>query len=254
MHPATLSLDAGGTFFKSALVLPDGAIARGSLRSTPVNSNAPADEILAAYASVIRSALADASAAGLRLAAIAVSTPGPFDYANATSLMPHKFPSIRGLNLRDALAKHLPETATLPLRFICDAHAFLLGEMRHGNAAGHPNVLAITIGTGLGFAAASNGQILQTPAGGPLITIYTRPCRDATIEDHVSHRGLLHLYQQHLRQAAADNTHPAPEVPDIRSLATLARSAPSVPSALADAPQHGAQTKGSGGDAPAAAR
>ncbi|MDR2674487.1 MAG: ROK family protein [Opitutaceae bacterium] len=214
--PAILALDAGGTFFKSALVLPSGEILPGSLRSTPANSHGTAGEIIAAYVDIFKNAAAVAAAAGLHISAAGISTPGPFDYENCTSLMRHKFPAIHGVNLRDALAAAVPEIRGVPLRFLSDAHAFLLGEQRAGAARGHENVCAVTIGTGLGFGVMQNGKIRDNGAGGPFIVLFKKPCRDGIIEDCVSRRGILRLFREKL---AGTGRFDKPDVADIAALA-----------------------------------
>lgn len=222
--PVILALDAGGTFFKSALVLPTGEILGGSRRSTPVNSQGSAEEIIAAYEGVLRGALVDAGAAGLRLAAIGVSTPGPFDYDNCTSLMTHKFPAIRGVNLAAAIAAAVPEAAGVPLRFLSDAHAFILGEQRQGAARGHADVVGVTIGTGVGFGCLSGGKIRDNGKGGPLLAIFRFPCRGKTLEDFVSRTGIIRLFCER---------HPAGAGLEVVDIAALARQSDAVAGAAA---------------------
>ncbi|MDR0902209.1 MAG: ROK family protein [Opitutaceae bacterium] len=203
--PAILAIDAGGTFFKSALVLPSGEILAGSLRSAPVDSQGAAAGVIAAYAGVLKNALADAAAAGLRVAAVGVSTPGPFDYENCTSLMTHKFAAIRGVNLRDALGGAVPEIRGVPLRFFSDANVFMLGEQRRGAARGHANAVGVTLGTGVGFGCMAGGKILDNGRGGPFVVIFKLPCRDGILEDYVSARGIVRLFNEKLSEGAGSS-------------------------------------------------
>lgn len=212
--PVILALDAGGTFFKSALVLPSGEILADSRGSAPVNSRGSAEEIIAAYVGVFKNAFACANAAGLRIAAIGVSTPGPFDYGNCTSLMTHKFPAIRGVNLSEALGAVLPELHGIPLRFLSDAHAFIIGEQQRGAARGHADVVGVTIGTGVGFGCISGGKIRDNGKGGPLLAIFKLPCRGNTLEDYVSRRGVIRLFCER---------HPAGAGLEVVDIAALAR-------------------------------
>lgn len=213
--PVILALDAGGTFFKSALVLPSGEIQAATQRSTPVNSRGSAVEIVSAYRDVFKGALADAEGLGLRLAAIGVSTPGPFDYDNRTSLMTHKFAAIRGLDLGAAFVADLPELRGVPLRFLSDAHAFLLGERLRGAARGHAEIVGITIGTGVGFGCISKGRIRDNGKGGPLLAVFKMPCRTGTLEDYVSRRGLIRLFSEKFPPGASS---------DVIDIAALART------------------------------
>jgi glucokinase len=191
MPDLVLAIDAGGTFFKSALVA-DGHILNDTMRSEPVNSAGPAEPILAAYRTIVHQALARAG----RIAGIGVATPGPFDYAAGMSRMTHKFQSILGLDLREAMRNGTGLPADVPIRFAHDAHAFLLGEYRHGAAQGFANVACITLGTGIGSGWIINHQLRTNEVGGPLVRLFTLPCEGATLEDFASGRGIVAAYGQ----------------------------------------------------------
>ncbi|MDR1282040.1 MAG: ROK family protein, partial [Opitutaceae bacterium] len=227
-----LAIDAGGTFFKSALVSPRGEILAGTQRVAPVDSQGPADGILAAYASVFETAFAAAAALtpSRRITAIGVSTPGPFDYARHTSLMTHKCQAIRGLDLRRALDGVYPEISDIPLRFVHDAHAFVIGEHGRGAARGHERVIGVTLGTGIGCGCIIDGAIRDNGSGGPLVSIYQKPCRDGILEDYVSRRGIIRLYHEH----AGRDAPPGLDVAGIAALA-LTREASAVRAAFGDA-------------------
>ncbi len=189
-----LAIDAGGTFFKSALIAPDGQILFGTLPSVPVNSQGKAEEIIGAYVATFVSAFEQADTNGLRVASIGISTPGPFGYARCTSLMTHKFQAIRGLDLRQALDNVYPKTRYVPLRFLHDVHAFVLGEYRCGAARGYERVIGVTLGTGVGFGCVCEGRIRDNGEGGPWASIFQKPCRDGILEDYVSRCGIIRMY------------------------------------------------------------
>ncbi|EIP97871.1 transcriptional regulator/sugar kinase [Opitutaceae bacterium TAV1] len=232
LHPCILAIDAGGTFFKSALVAPDGEILVGTQHTVPVDSQGPASGILAAWVSVFKAAFAAAAAStpARRIAAIGVSTPGPFDYARHTSLMTHKFQAIRGLDLRRALGELYPEIGDIPLRFIHDAHAFIIGEHGRGAACGHERVIGVTLGTGVGFGCIIDGAIRDNGSGGPLVSLFRKPYRDGLLEDYVSRRGIIRLYREHAGQGAP----PGLDVAEIASLA-ITRQDPAARAAFDDA-------------------
>lgn len=188
-----LGIDAGGTYFKSSLVSRDGHILEGSQKKCRVDSDGTKENILNAYEKVIFAALSTSEEQHVMLAGIGVSTPGPFDYEHHTSLMTHKMKSIRGLDLKKELEKRCPIRG-IPMRFLHDSHAFLLGESKAGAASGFCNAAGITIGTGTGFALIRNGRLLENPDGGPYISIYSRPCEGRTVEDFVSRRGIIRQY------------------------------------------------------------
>lgn len=196
----TLALDAGGTFFKFALVGTDHRPLT-TPESIPVDSNGPAEGILTAYERVLTRARAQSDALGLRLTHVAISTPGPFDYAAATSLMTHKFAAIRGLDIVRTLRERDPGLAGLRFGFFHDAHAFIAGECIAGAAIGHDRVVGVTLGTGIGFGCMIDGAIRDNGSGGPLVSLYRQPLGEGVVEDVVSRRGILRLYAEHRHQS-----------------------------------------------------
>ena len=135
-----LAIDAGGTFFKSGLVSADGKILEHTRVSCPVDSAGQASSVRSAYHILIARQLENARAIGRAIKAVGVDTPGPFDYQEGKSLMRHKFPALYGIPLRPWIQE---AAGDLPVRFLHDSTAFLLGEywkgglQGEGNAAGH---------------------------------------------------------------------------------------------------------------------
>ncbi len=192
----TLALDAGGTFFKFALVGNDHRTLT-TPESVPVDSNGPAEGILAAYGRVFTHARAQSATLGLRIRRVGVSTPGPFDYAHATSLMTHKFAAIHGLDLVHTLGERDPAAiAGLRFGFFHDAHAFVAGEYIAGAASDYDRVVGVTLGTGIGFGCMIDNVLRHNGSGGPLVSLYRQPAGNGTVEDIVSRRGILRLYAE----------------------------------------------------------
>ena len=79
----------------------------------------------------------------------------------------------------------------MPVLFMHDVNAAMLGEMRCGNARGFANAALIALGTGLGFACCLDGKVQYAPTGSPRITVYKKPFRDGILEDYVAKRGFL---------------------------------------------------------------
>ncbi len=183
-----------------------------------------ADEIAEAYAMAARMGLACAEARGLSVAGVGVSTPGPFDYEAGVSLMRHKYAAIEGMSVRGFIGR---ATGGLPVRFIHDAFAFLLGALAFSGgegaagagsaAAGRSpgaNVCGATIGTGLGFAAMESGRLLRNASGGPAVSVYAAPYLDGIAEDYVSRRGVEGCYSR----------RGGPGCPSVKDMAAAARS------------------------------
>jgi glucokinase len=72
----------------------------------------------------------------------------------------------------------------------------LAGEIWKGNARGFDNVVVVTLGTGLGFTFTENRIIQLNSLGGPLISAFRLPYGSGILEDYVSKRGFLRLYQE----------------------------------------------------------
>lgn len=191
-----LAIDAGGSYFKSCIVDVKGRIMQGSYYKTPVDSGGSAENIYSAYENTVGMAFIFADKHGTQIDGIGISTPGPFDYANYKSLMKHKFQSIYGIDLREMLYKRCSLPRDLSIKFIHDAHAFVLGEYWNGSARGFRNVACITIGTGLGFGLIKNNRICDNGSGGPCISLFKTPWEDGILEDVVSKRGIIGLYKK----------------------------------------------------------
>ena len=70
-------------------------------------------------------------------------------------------------------------------------NAVLAGEQWKGAAQAFSNIAVVTLGTGLGFACALDGKIQRSALG---YSMYSRPYLGGILEDYVSQRGILHIY------------------------------------------------------------
>jgi glucokinase len=190
----SMAIDAGGTYFKYGVVDGNGAILDGSISMLPVNSKGSADEIFDCYEKCINDMRICSCEHDAQLIGLGVSTPGPFDYARYTSEMDHKFASIKGIDIRQALVERRIIDSNCKVSFLHDGHAFLLGECWTGAAAGFKNVIGITIGTGLGIGYYLNGQLCDNGKGGPMVSIFGLPYGKGIVEDVVSGNGILNYY------------------------------------------------------------
>ncbi|MEA5012730.1 MAG: ROK family protein [Angelakisella sp.] len=187
----TLAIDAGGTYFKSGLVTSEGYILEGSRISFPVDSAGDGETIKRAYQTLVEVQLKKAEEAGASVTSIGVDTPGPFDYQAGESRMLHKFKSIYGVPLRPWIAE---AAGDLPIHFLHDSTAFLLGECWRGEGQGFDSLAGVMLGTGLGFAYKQKGIIQLNSQGGPGCSLYNRPFLTSTAEEYVSRRGIRNRY------------------------------------------------------------
>lgn len=191
-----LLLDVGGTFVKSVVATFDGELLPNTETSVPINSDGTRLEIEKSFATVITHGKTIAEYNGYILAGVGIAFPGPFDYNTGISYMTHKFAALEKLSVKDFFHS-LPEIgADMPVVFMHDVTAALLGEMHFGAAQGYKNVAVITLGTGLGFAHTADGEIQYSPLGSPAVSIYNRPYRDGVLEDYISKRGFLRSYAE----------------------------------------------------------
>lgn len=171
MTPRKLSLDVGGTFIKCS----DG-------RKVPVDSDGTLE--------AIRAALREAVGRVDDLASVGVCIPGPFDYRQGIFRMKHKYAAVYGCSFRDLAG--IP--ANVPLHFIHDVNAPLKGLLSLQPELQKGRVALVTLGTGLGFSYAVDGEIQMNENLGPALSLYDRPYRDGVLEDYVSRRAILKAY------------------------------------------------------------
>lgn len=196
MKGAGIALDVGGSAVKGGLVRPGGRL-WGTVARHEIDSSGPAHELIARIASAISQLRG--KAANEPLAGVAVAFPGPFDYANGVSRIRGlgKFDSLYGLELQALLQERVPELAALPWLWINDAEAFALGELRFGAGQGAKRAVFLTLGTGCGSAFAVGGRLVGEGAGVPdQGHVYPLPCRDGTVDEWLSHQGLLKLWSE----------------------------------------------------------
>ncbi len=196
MQRYIIAIDAGGTFFKSAIISENAEVVQGSFLTVPSNNDASPEIVKDAYRRTITTQLRTAEKVGIKISAVAVDTPGPFDYEGGISLMKHKFKAIYGIPLRPWITEFAGD---VPVTFIHDSAAFLTGEMWKSPYSEYKNAAGAMIGTGLGFATMKDGVVLRKPDGDPLYDIWCEPYdigdgKEHIAEDFVSGKGIAARY------------------------------------------------------------
>lgn len=228
--PATIPvLDIGGTHVTAALVdLSDWTIA-GKAHRADVDSHAPAEVILAAFASAGR----ELGEHGDAVWAIAV--PDPFDYVRGIGRFHGvaKFEALDGVDVRSELRERLPGRPR-DIVFCNDADAFTVGEWVAGSAAGSARVVGLTLGTGVGSGWVDGGQIVDpgVPTGGRAHLLFID---GVPLEDAMSRRAIQRAYATATGDGSADVREIADRARAGEEAATivLARALRSLGSALA---------------------
>jgi glucokinase len=205
-----LALDVGGTSVKTAVLdaacrpLPHSFSRRGFIEGAGL------DKTLEPLISAVKAGRALAAREDLRLSAVGAAFPGPFDFKLGISQMTHKLPQLYGLPLGDILSK---AADGLPVRFLHDSTAFILGEAYGGAAAGAVSPACVMLGTGIGFAYVKGGRVRIGFDQRPHLILWNRPFLDGITEDYVSRRAIRARY------AALAGVGKALEVENIARLA-----------------------------------
>lgn len=187
-----LVFDVGGSHVAGAVCRDRKLTGR---RSVDLNPNGTENDFYRAIEKLSSAVLQDGGLRFDMINGMCFAFPGPFDYKAGVSLMTHKFASLYGISVRNALAGRLgldPQT----IYFLNDAAAFLLGELSMMPKECSGNVIGITLGTGVGSAFAVNGSVVRRGKGVPPEgEIWNLPWRGGIIEDAVSTRGIQGLYK-----------------------------------------------------------
>lgn len=182
------AIDMGGTNIKYGVVGENLRILTSG--ASAANSSDDRETLLSRLADIVNRQIEFIKGENARLCGIAVSTPGPFDYAAGKSGMKGKYDSISGVDLRAQLRERTDISADTEILFMQDAAAFLLGESVAGNAVGEKNCSCVTLGTGVGYACMIDGKMLLNERGGPYYVFAFQKHGDALIEELVSGRAI----------------------------------------------------------------
>lgn len=182
MNKTILSLDVGGTFVKYGMFHEEKGLDEASVGQFPIDEAAPAQEIVRALGAFLKAHPADR---------VSVSIPGPMDYDHGTSFMKHKFVSLYGVPLDEALA---PFLGGAPITFLHDGTSFLLGEMYDGNAAQYSRPAGVMLGTGLGFITGEAGHVNLNERNTPAFPLWNQPYREGIAENYVSSKAMRDHY------------------------------------------------------------
>ncbi len=153
---AFIGLDLGGTFLKYALGKGDGTILhKGKL---PSHGSQSADAIFNVMFQAVAELLEKAEKQGVEVGAIGVGSPGAIDFntgrvlGNTPNLPLWTNADIRG---------RIQEKYHIPVYADNDANIAILAEARFGAAKGCPNVVGLTLGTGIGGGVVINDQLFR---------------------------------------------------------------------------------------------
>ena len=141
-----MGVDVGGSSIKWVTLDGTRIVEKGSLE-TPQTSR---HDVLAAVAELVR---AQPGTTGVGLA-----LPGVIDAAQSGSVL---VPNLPGDWRDEPIVAPLPAALGLPVALCNDARAFAVAEQQLGAARGVDNVVAVTLGTGLGCGIITNGRLVH---------------------------------------------------------------------------------------------
>jgi len=146
-----LAIDLGGTAVKLGVADRGGILTEESF---PAEGGAVVlEQVARAAERMLRKARPDA---------VAIAVPGIVDPGRRRLLAAHdKYAGLHGVDLADWSLRTFGATGVVEN----DARAALIGEMAGGSAAGARDVVLVALGTGIGTAAAVDGQVLRGAHG-----------------------------------------------------------------------------------------
>jgi len=153
MRDVFAGVDAGGTRIKIGLVHQSGLILSSEILRT--SDCIDVDSFLRVVSDGIRGL---AGAASVQVAGVGVGCPGRVDFeAGSVLWLKSKLEFLEGVFLAERLSERLGCSV------VCDndANAILTGEARYGSARGYRDVVAITVGTGIGGALMIDGGLVR---------------------------------------------------------------------------------------------
>ncbi|MEG0864465.1 MAG: ROK family protein [Clostridia bacterium] len=209
MTDCILALDAGGTSVKFGLVFSGGGMVADTV-CCETFGNGSRSALEHGFLTATQVGASMAQTHHLQITTIGVACPGPFDYFEGTSHMLHKWQGLLNVPLAPLLHQVLPG---VPICFLHDSTAFMLGEGLCGAARGFSRPAGVMLGTGLGFACMEQGRVRIRADQRPAFFLWNMPFRDGTAEDYASRKAVRQCY-------AALSGCASP--PDVHSLAELA--------------------------------
>lgn len=200
-------VDVGGTTVKLGLFENDGAVL--DKWEIPTRTEEGGKNILPDVAKSIQDKIKAKNIAKDQLVGVGIGVPGPVNsegvVARAVNL---------GWEIKDVVGE-LKTLLNVPVKAGNDANVAALGEMWKGGGVGYKNLVAVTLGTGVGGGIIINGEILTgaTGAGGEIGHIHIQDdepeacgCNNyGCLEQYASATGVVRLANRKLAEVKDDS-------------------------------------------------
>lgn len=151
-----LAIDIGATTVKFGVVNAEDHRDFRSFPSLPTLVQDPGPRLVARIAESVQSILAQCPVHDI--VGVGVGCPGLIDNVRGVVVKAFNLPTLTGLPLAPQLAAHLG--GRLPVALQNDANAVALGEFHYGDNRGCPNMVLLTLGTGIGGGVICDGKLL----------------------------------------------------------------------------------------------
>jgi glucokinase len=197
MQSVFAGIDVGGTRSKVGLANGSGHVLSCQVLETRAYQDS--ESFLDAVAAEIRR---QSKTTSISVTAAGLGCPGRVDFASGTvAWLKSKLEFLEGVPLAARLGERLG------CAVVCDndVNAILAGEMKFGAGRGYRDVVAFTVGTGIGGAVVFGGQMVRGHnwATGHFGYMSLDPCgprhvcgNHGIVEEHASHSGMLRQLQK----------------------------------------------------------
>ena len=155
----SIGIDLGGTDIKAGLLCEDGSLSCRMVVSTQVDEGAkPISTRIAQTIRKIINATESDSQQNKKIIGIGIGAPGLIIANSGIIHFSPNFPGWTDIPLLDYVSTELDDI-DLPLYIDNDVNVMVLGELHHGAGVGYENVVALTLGTGVGGGVVINRQV-----------------------------------------------------------------------------------------------
>lgn len=184
-----IGVDIGGTKIRAGIVGAQGVV-YDVPRSIATCAEMPGEQIVQRLIALLKETLSQATE--YDVLGIGVGCTGPLDLRRGILLEVENLPTLNHYPLLQVLE----EALQMKVKMENDANALILAEALWGAGKDANTVLGFTLGTGIGCALISHGQVWQgqTDCAGE---IWTSPYRAGILEDYVSGNAVTRLYEQY---------------------------------------------------------
>lgn len=208
MSKLCFGVDVGGTTIKMGLFDFDGnALDKWEI---PTRTQEAGKMILPDIATAVLEKLKEKKLKKEEISGVGIGVPGPVDAEGVIYMAANLGWGV--MNISNILS----DLIGIPVKAGNDANVAALGEMWKGGGQGHKNLVAVTLGTGVGGGIIVNGEILSgaTGAGGEIGHIHvedneTQSCgcgNKGCLEQYTSATGIVRLTNKKLKEKQTDSS------------------------------------------------